>query len=122
MKIALCPIRGRHLGQVATFLHRAFGLEVVRTTPEEHDCEAAPSQGLIHLIAKVLVQMEQLPSRITTRSFDLLHQAVNMVRYDPPEVFDAIELLNLYAPDVRRQFFELASRLDTELQRTANHK
>ena len=31
-------------------------------------------QGLTYLIAKVLVQMEPLPERMTTRSFDLRMQ------------------------------------------------
>ena len=59
--------------------------------------------------------MEPLPDQITTRSFDLLREAVEMVRHDAPEVFDAIERLNPYASDVRRRFFDLASALDAEL-------
>ncbi len=74
-------------------------------------------QGLTHLIAKVLVQMEPLPSRMTTRSFDLLVRAVEMVRYDAPEVFEAIERTNPYAASVRRQFFDLAAALDHSLER-----
>ena len=72
-------------------------------------------QGLTHLIAKVLVQMEPLPARMTTRSFDLIMQAVGMVRDDAPEVFRAIEGANPYAAGVRRRFFDLASALDDEL-------
>lgn len=73
-------------------------------------------QGLTHLIAKVLVQMEPLPARMTTRSFDLVMQGVAMVRHDAPEVFEAIERSNPYAREVRRRFFDLASRLDAELE------
>ncbi len=69
-------------------------------------------QGLTHLIAKVLVQMEPLPSRMTTRSFDLLLRAVEVVRYDAPEVFEAIERANPYAASVRRRFFDLAAALN----------
>ena len=85
------------------------------TTPEEHDREAAMVQGLTHLIAKALVQMEPLPTRMTTRSFDLIAAAVDMVRHDAPAVFEAIERTNPYAADVRRRFFALASALDAEL-------
>ena len=72
-------------------------------------------QGLTHLIAKVLVQMEPLPTRMTTRSFELLMQGVSMVRHDAPEVFQAIERSNPYSREVRRRFFDLASMLDAEL-------
>lgn len=116
LKIALCPVTGGSHRRVAAFLRIALGLKVVQTTPEAHDRDAALSQGLTHLIAKVLVRMEPLPDLITTRSFDLLFEAVEMVRHDPPELFDAIERLNPYALAVRRRFFDLASALDADLR------
>ncbi|WP_204301532.1 hypothetical protein, partial [Stenotrophomonas maltophilia] len=72
LKIAVCPIRGGRGRRVAAFLRKVLRLDVIMTTPEAHDREAATVQGLTHLIAKVLVQMEPLPTRMTTRSFDLL--------------------------------------------------
>ena len=115
LKVAVCPIRGAAAPRVAAFLRRALGLDVVLTTPDAHDRDAAMVQGLTHLIAKVLVQMEPLPSRMTTRSFDLLMQGVAMVRDDAPQVFQAIERLNPHAAGVRRRFFDLAAALDAEL-------
>jgi prephenate dehydrogenase len=115
LKIALCPVRGRRGPRVAAFLRKVLGLDVILTTPEAHDREVAMVQGLTHLVAKVLVQMEPLPTRMTTSSFELIRQAVGMVRDDAPEVFRAIERSNPYAPEVRRRFFDLASALDAEL-------
>jgi len=115
LKIAVCPVRGRRSLRTAAFLRRYLRLNVIMTTPEDHDREAATVQGLTHLIAKVLLQMEPLPTRMTTKSFDLLVEAVNMVRYDAPEVFEAIERANPYSLSVRRRFFELASVLNAEL-------
>lgn len=120
LKIAVCPVQGDAGPRVAAFLRRALGLQVIMTTPDAHDREAAMVQGLTHLIAKVLVQMEPLPARMTTRSFDLLMQGVAMVRHDAPEVFEAIERSNPYAREVRRRFFDLASRLDAELDQDGN--
>lgn len=116
LKVALCPVRGRSVWRVAAFLSRVLKLEVLVTTPEAHDREAALAQGLTHLIAKVLVQMEPLPCQITTRSFDLLREAVSMVRHDAPEVFDAIARANPYTSNVRRRFFDLANALDRDLE------
>ena len=39
-----------------------------------------------------------------------------MVRHDAPEVFGAIEQANPYAREVRRRFFDLASKLDADLE------
>jgi prephenate dehydrogenase len=116
LKIAICPVRGARAPRVAAFLRKCLRLDVIMTTPEAHDREAAMVQGLTHLIAKVLVQMEPLPNKMTTRSFDLIMQAVGMVRDDAPEVFQAIERANPYSLEVRRRFFDLASALDNELE------
>ncbi|WP_426954401.1 prephenate dehydrogenase/arogenate dehydrogenase family protein [Muricoccus radiodurans] len=117
LKVAVCPVRGRGGRRIAAFLRRALGLDVILTMPAAHDREVATAQGLTHLIAKVLVQMEPLPSRMTTRSFDLIMTAVGMVRHDAPEVFQAIEGANPFAREVRQRFFGLASDLAAELDR-----
>lgn len=115
LKIAVCPIRGEQNHRFIAFLRRRLRLDVVVTTPEAHDREVAAAQGLTHLIAKILVRMEPLPTVMTTRSFDLIMQAVGMVRHDAEEVFRAIEQTNPHAHDMRRRFFDLASTLDAEL-------
>lgn len=115
LKVAVCPVRGGRGRRVAAFMRKAYGLDAFLTTPDAHDREAAMVQGLTHLIAKVLVEMEPLPSRMTTRSFEHLMQAVGMVRHDSASVFDAIEAMNPYAAPVRRRFFSLAAKLDAEL-------
>ncbi len=116
LKIAICPIRGRRHRRLAAFLRKSLGLTVITTTPDAHDQDAAIVQGLTHLIAKVLLRMGPLPTRMTTKSFDLLFEAISMVQHDTPEVFDAIEKANPYAEAVRRQFFDLAAGLSVELE------
>ncbi len=115
LKLAACPVRGRGGLRAAAFLRRVLGLEVILTTPEAHDREMAVVQGLTHLVAKVLVRMEPLPARMTTRSFERIMEAVGMVRHDAPEVFAAIERQNPFAPQVRRRFLALAAELEAEL-------
>ena len=119
LKIALCPIQGSRHARLAAFLRKAVGLTVIMTTADDHDRDAAIVQGLTHLIAKVLLRMGPLPTRMTTKSFDLLSEAISMVQHDAPEVFDAIEKANPYAETVRRQFFDLAAKLSVELDATS---
>lgn len=115
LKIAICPVRGQQYKRLAAFLRHVLGLKVFVVTPEEHDREAAVVQGVTHLIAKVLVKMDPLPTRMTTASFDLLLKATEMVRYDAPSVFWAIENANPYARDVRENFFDLAAGVRDQL-------
>ncbi|PJI84638.1 prephenate dehydrogenase [Yoonia maricola] len=119
LKIAVCPIRGLQHWPLAAFFRKHLGLQVIMTTPHDHDREAATVQGLTHLIAKVLHRMGPMPSRMTTRSFDLLVEAVSMVQNDAPEVFDAIENANPYSAGIRRKFFDLAHELGVELENNA---
>ncbi|WP_374545127.1 prephenate dehydrogenase/arogenate dehydrogenase family protein [Rhodoblastus sp.] len=117
LKIVICPIRGDKARPLAAYLRKTFGLQAIIASPEQHDRDAAMVQGLTHLIAKVLVEMEPLPRHMTTASFDLLMRAVDMVRYDAPEVFYAIERMNPFVPDVRRRFFGLAADLADSLEK-----
>lgn len=109
LKMVLCPLRsgqapGVRPSRLAAFLRARFGLSIVIASPEEHDREAAFTQGLTHLIAKALLRMDEMPGRITTRSFDLIRQAVEMVRHDAPGVSHAIET-NPFSQDVRSRFY-----------------
>lgn len=114
LKIAVCPVRGPSHCLVA-FLRERLQLEVIETTPEAHDREAATVQGLTHFIAKLLSETGPMPTRLTTASFDLLVQASAMVQEDSPEVFQAIETMNPYAQGVRREFLARAVQLDRSL-------
>ncbi|MNE43698.1 T-protein [compost metagenome] len=116
LRIAVCPVRGgKAAWRVAAFCRRALALKVFVVTPEDHDREAATVQGLTHLIAKVLLAMEPLPTRMTTTSFERVMQGVDMVRHDSAAVFRAIEHDNPYAAEVRRRFFDLAEQARAEL-------
>jgi len=115
-RIAVCPVRGDHAARrVSAFCRSALKLKVFRVSAEDHDREAAVVQGLTHLIARVLLAMEPLPTRMTTASFDRIMQAVEMVRHDSPAVFRAIERDNPFSAEVRDRFFDLAIAARAEL-------
>lgn len=115
-RIAVCPVRDDRVARrVAAFCRLALKLRVFQVSAEEHDREAAVVQGLTHLIARVLLAMEPLPTRMTTVSFDRIMQAVEMVRHDSPAVFRAIERDNPFSAEVRDRFFALADTARAEL-------
>lgn len=51
-RIVLCPLRGCRWRRVAAFLRIGLELEVIVASPEDHDRQAATSQGLTHLLAR----------------------------------------------------------------------
>ncbi|MFF0952226.1 prephenate dehydrogenase/arogenate dehydrogenase family protein [Rhizobium leguminosarum] len=111
LKIALFSLRGTRLAVVTRYL-RCLGLVPLLTTAESHDRDMAVAQGLTHLIAKGLSQLEPLPSVLTTRSFDLIKSAAEMVRDDSPKVFAAIQTQNPYAKAVRAKFLAILREFD----------
>ena len=115
LKLALCPIRSSSARRIAAFLRRRLKLDVILTTPDAHDRDMAMVQSLTHLVAKILIGMGPLPRRMTTRSFELLMQATEMVRHDAPSVFHAIERANPHARAVRERFFAHAHEITAAL-------
>ncbi|MFT3967294.1 MAG: prephenate dehydrogenase/arogenate dehydrogenase family protein [Sphingobium sp.] len=122
LKMVICPLRGRMIWRGAAFLRKAFGLSILFTTPEEHDREAALTQGLTHLLARIMLRMGPLPERVTTRSFDLVRQAVDMVRHDAAGVGRAIEHRNPFAADARHAFFREADAVRQELAEVEGYR
>lgn len=117
LNIAVCAIRGGPAARrVAAFCRAALGLKVFLVSPEDHDRETATVQGLTHLIARVLMAMEPLPTRMTTLSFERLMEAVELVRHDSPAVFRAIERDNPFVAAVRERFFDLAGQARADLE------
>lgn len=117
LKIAVCSVRNEDRAQkVAVFLREALDLNVIMTTPEKHDRDMAAVMGLTHMVAKVLLEMEPLPKDLTTKSYERLMEAVDMLRYDSMELFLAIERDNPFSIEVRKNFFAKADALRNFLE------
>ena len=104
-----------HVDVVGT--HPLFGPQSARNGLAGLKIALCPIRGeQAPRIAAFLRRHFALDVIMTTRSFDLLMEGINMVRDDAPEVFDAIERLNPFAAEMRRKFFSLAAELADELE------
>lgn len=115
MKISVCNIRGDRHTAVIDFLRRDLQLDVMETTPDQHDKDLAYVQGLTHLIGKILLDMNLDGIRQTTKSFDLVMEGVRYLQNDSDQLFKAIERENPYVPEVHRRFFDKAQALEKML-------
>jgi prephenate dehydrogenase len=106
LNIAVCGLPGHDRGarRVARFLNAAFGLNVTRTSAEEHDRQMAYVQGLTHLIARSIAATDVPPLALTTNTWDHLMRMVETVRYDSDELFRTITQDNPFAREVRETF------------------
>lgn len=108
LQLVLCPLRGTSWRRRAAFLRKTLGLRVLLSTPDQHDREAAFTQGLTHLLARAMRDLGPAP-KLRTKSFDLLDQAFAMVRDDAPEVFDAVTRDNPHVAPLQARLAELLS-------------
>ena len=99
LTVVVCPVRDQAWRRVVAFL-RHHGLRVIVASPEEHDRQAALTQGHTHLLANAISAFDHsVPIR--THGFDLLMSAFAMVRDDSPEIYEAVTRMNRHVAGVR---------------------
>jgi prephenate dehydrogenase len=115
LNMAVCDVRGKRGDGVAKFCTEKLGLRVSQVSPEEHDREAAYVQGLTHMLAKIVVSLDLPPMRFPTKTYELMQQMVEMVRYDSDELFRAIQSENPFSEEAKLAFFTAAKDLEDKL-------
>lgn len=118
MKIAVCPVRieSANYDCVRTFLH-GLGLEVIETTPQEHDRRLARTQAIFHLISQALKELDWRGQRLSTPGPAAFYRLAETVQNDTSELFRDMERQNRYAGASRRQFISKLVEIDELLSR-----
>lgn len=95
----------------------ALGLRIVSKSPEEHDREAAYTQGVTHYIGRILKDLDLKPSEIATRGYEKLLEIIQQTCNDPYQLFVDLQLFNPYTADMRcrldRSVKKILSTLDS---------
>ena len=81
-----------------------LGFEVHTMSADEHDSEAARTQGITHLVGRVLGELDLSDSAIATTGYRRLQQLVEQTCNDPYELFEDLLLLNPHASGAREAF------------------
>lgn len=117
LNITVCDLgRSPRKNCICEFLAHRLGLNVHETTPEQHDREMAYVQGLTHMIAKVFARMDVPAIHQKTRTYTLLDEMVEMIRYDSDELFLAIQRDNPYVEHTKELFFDAVKDLEEKLK------
>ncbi len=116
LKIVLCPVRinRSRLNKVKRFL-RSLGLKIISETPEEHDRQMS-AQALAQFIAKVLTKLGVKKQALSTRSFELLLEVVDMLKDDSEQLFRDIQTKNIFAVDIRKKLIQEMIKTDKDLE------
>ena len=118
MKIAVCPVRiePANYDCIRRFL-RGLGLEIIETTPQEHDRRLARTQAIFHLISQALKDLDWRGQQLSTPGPAAFYRLAESVQNDTAELFLDMERCNVYAKACRRQFIRKLVEIDELLAR-----
>jgi prephenate dehydrogenase len=116
MKIALMNVRAKQeiFNKVKTFCEN-LGLNVIITTPEEHDKQMAHSQALTHFIGQALKNMGIKRVEMSTKTFDDLMNIADIIKNDTPALFNNMQTMNPFAKEAREKFVREAKKMNAQL-------
>jgi prephenate dehydrogenase len=78
-----------------------IGLRTIRMSPDEHDHEAAYTQGITHFIGRVLDDLSVRPSPIGTVGYQKILDVVEQTCNDPVQLFLDLQRFNPYTTEMR---------------------
>ena len=84
-------------------------MRIVEMTPDEHDREAAFSQGVTHLVGRILDEMDLAECPIATLGYTRLMQVREQTCNDPVRLFKDLQRFNPYTKAMRQRFSDALS-------------
>ncbi len=94
---------------------RSLNMRVVEMSPEDHDREAAFTQGVTHLVGRLLDEMNLGASDIATLGYTRLLQVMEQTCNDPLQLFQDLQRFNPFTRQMRRRFTEALERTEALL-------
>lgn len=119
LQIVLCPVRiGKaRLRAVKGFLAR-LGLDVIVTTPADHDSQNATTLGLVHFVGRALRKTGARQQRIFTPGYSDLLKILPHTTGDNWQLFFDMHNFNPYARAVRKRFTEACEDMEDKIARS----
>ena len=116
LPIALWPLRISAEGlQLFREMFTGLNLRLVEIPPDEHDRLAANSQGITHLVGRVLDEMKVQSTPIDTRGYTSLLAVVDQTCHDTWELFYDLQNYNPYAREMHYRLEEALERVNSRL-------
>ena len=121
----LCPVRiSDGLLQGWRIRFAAMGLRVVMMTAEQHDREAALTQGITHYLGRVLAEMGLTESTISTVGYRKLREIMEQTCNDSLQLFLDLQRYNPFTAEMRerleRALSTVRAQLDTPPEQRAS--
>ena len=116
LPMILCPVRvAAHGLQEWRRRFSAMGLRVITMTADEHDREAAFTQGVAHYLGRVLAEMGLRHSEIATVGYQQLREIVEQTCNDSMQLFVDLQRYNPYTAEMRERLEDALSSVRSQL-------
>jgi prephenate dehydrogenase len=96
-------------------IFKCFGFNVFSMTPDEHDREAAFTQGITHFIGRVLKDLKIEPSPIATLGYQKLMEVMEQTCNDPWQLFIDLQKQNPHTQEMREELKKSLDRILAQL-------
>lgn len=116
LEMVFCPVRiSSEKFKMIKEIFAKMDLEIIETTPENHDEESAISLALVHFIGRGLKDIDIRDQKISTMGFRRLLQLKDNVTNDTKELFNDMHKFNPYAKDARKKYLDSLQKINSEL-------
>ncbi len=117
-KIVLCKerIQEARYKKIKDYLS-SKGLDMIETTPQEHDKQIAVSLSLTHFIGRALAEFGATDLKIDTEGYKRLLNILGVVKHDTWQLFQDMHTYNRYAKENRALFMNAMKSIDKSLER-----
>jgi prephenate dehydrogenase len=117
LPMVLCPVRigNQRLAKWKSFFQE-LGLKVMIMTPQEHDREAAFTQGITHFVGRVLADLNLEASSIATLGYRKLLEIREQTCNDPWQLFLDLQRFNPYTEEMRQRLNQSLMRILEQLE------
>jgi prephenate dehydrogenase len=105
LRMVVCPTRIE--SQTDLYWREVFqswGCRILEMTVEEHDRQAARSQGITHFVGRVMNGMNLQATEVDTHGFRQVHRVVEQTCQDTEELFHDLQYYNPYTAEMLTDF------------------
>jgi len=105
LRMVFCPTRIN--SETETFWRKIFeswGCRLIDLEAEDHDRQAARSQGITHFIGRVMKGMDIQSTAVDTHGFRQVHHVVEQTCQDTDELFHDLQYYNPYTAEMLTDF------------------
>jgi prephenate dehydrogenase len=117
LPLVFCPVRARP--EVCEYWRDQFtrmGLCVHELSAENHDREAAFTQGITHFMGRVLDDLDLGPSPIGTKGYEKLLEIIEQTCNDPYQLFVDLQRYNPFTEEMRERLTGSLQKMQAQLE------